>query len=138
MGAAAHVHPGQLAMLYQAKDLADPDKFDYYEALYEPHGEPMSGRQRFNALREAKINEAKTGDHKQSRNRIRGNDGEVLKEGKTLYASIEEEGVKTPVEIMSPLPGSGKIGLVGNGHHRALVSALFDNGTREIPVVNVD
>lgn len=125
-------------MLYQAKDLADPDKFDYYEAVYDPKGAHRSDRQKFEDMREAKINEAMVGHHKQSRDRIRSDQGAVLMEGRTLYESIKEEGVKTPVEIMSPVPGSGKIGLVGNGHHRALVSALFDKGKREIPVVNVE
>lgn len=125
MSAARHLHPGQLGMLYPASHLADPGKIEHYEMKY---GYGDNDPAHFAELKTEKLAEAKTGTPEDSRNYRRG--------GRTLMDSIREEGIKRPVEMYHPAPGSTKPEL-GEGHHRVF-TANHLNPKTEVPVRWVD
>jgi hypothetical protein len=122
MSAADHVHPKQLAMLYPAGKLADPDEtYHWDEVGYRSH-EHMAA---------AKLAESKEGSADNARWQAR-------RGGKTLYEDIAENGVRHPVEVDwgEGTDGAGGVNL-SNGHHRVFAAADIDP-SMEIPVRWVD
>lgn len=114
MAAARHINPNQLAMLYQAKDLVNPEKFVHDSQPFYSSPEKM---------REMKLEEAKAGSADTvSKRREPGNP--------SLAESISREGVRVPV--VARIGRNGRPTL-SDGHHRVIAAADV-NPNMEIPV----
>ena len=104
MGAEHVINPHQLTMFERASDLADPESMFYVDW----GGIGGSDKESFEKFKTRKIDESKDGSEQNS------SWGKADRE-KSLYESIEKEGVKTPVVISA---GSLPDRVLADGHHR--------------------
>ena len=110
----------QVPMFAQAKDLADPEQVRHLDSSgYDGADE----KARFYKMRERKISESMKRDR----------DSEWV--GSSLHDSIEEEGVKTPVDMEygMTLGKTPRMPELSNGHHRVFAAENLDPNM-EIPV----
>lgn len=108
----------------RAGDLANPDKFDYYDLGKEDNylGEGHNYTT-FENLSTNKVRSAKNSPEHGSL--------DELKPGETsLYESIRKEGVRTPINVVE---GESDKPMVTEGHHRVFSAADIDPDM-EIPV----
>lgn len=108
MSASDHLHPFQMKLFMQAKELIHLPAGDHDDEL------PMTEAPE---LREEKLNRAKT----------------YPRTGKTLYEDIKESGVKNPVSLYLDKGDDQWEQVISNGHHR-IASAYDINPEMWLPV----
>lgn len=122
MSASDHVHPDQLRLFVQAKEL-----MNYPTLEWQSTDTPTTLRLDRN-LRYHKLKESKTGHEYNSQAEIGSKNN---KEKPSLYQSIREKGVQTPVSLT--FNRRLQQNTIDNGHHR-IVAANDINPEMEIPV----
>jgi hypothetical protein len=101
----------------RAGDLANPDKFDYYDL-----GKGSEART-FDDMWTNKVRSAKNSPE-------HGGEDELGPGDTSLYESIRREGVRTPINVVE---GESDLPMITEGHHRVFSAADIDPNM-EIPV----
>lgn len=121
MAASDHVHPDQLRLFVQAKELMDYPTFEW-QFLH-----PTTLRLDRN-LRHHKLKESKTGHEYNTQAEIGSKNN---KEKPSLYQSIREKGVQSPISLT--FNRKLQQNTIDNGHHR-IVAANDINPEMYLPV----
>lgn len=124
MGQKHNINPNQLTMFERAGDLANPDKTSYYD--FDEYPDPDEGDfQTFDEFKSHKLNQSKSSPEDYTHRPLMRRPGQ-----RSHYESIQQEGVREPVELTSSAELYGDTGtpnkVLMEGHHRVFAQADID------------